>query len=82
MKEEKNLNSNLRYNQMVWESQQYLNEIYGNNEHWVMIDVNGKTRWPTIRGLIKALQIEINISTPNGNFGAATEDACPTLIVI
>ena len=79
MKAEKNLNSNLRYDQMVLETQQYLNAIYGNNEHWVMIDENGKTGWPTIRGLIRALQIETNISTPNGNFGPATEAACPTL---
>ena len=75
MKAEKNLNSNLRYDQMVLETQQYLNAIYGNNEHWVMIDENGKTGWPTIRGLIRALQIETNISTPNGNFGPATEAA-------
>ena len=79
MKAEKNLNSNLRYDQMVLETQQYLNAIYGNNEHWVMIDENGKTGWPTIRGLIRSLQIETNISTPNGNFGPATEAACPTL---
>ena len=79
MKEQTTLNPNARYDQMVWETQQYLNATYGNNPHWEMIEENGKTGWPTIRGLIRALQIETGISTPNGNFGPATEAACPTL---
>ncbi|MBO3444972.1 glycoside hydrolase domain-containing protein [Clostridium sp. CCUG 7971] len=73
------INANARFDQMVYEVQQYLNEIYFRNAHWVTIDESGKTGWPTIRGLIRALQIEIGISTPNGNFGPATEAACPTL---
>lgn len=68
-----------RLDEMVLKTQKYLNATYNTNPNWVMIDENGKTGWPTIRGLIRGLQIEIGISTPNGNFGPATEAACPTL---
>lgn len=80
MKEDsKVLNPNAKLDEMVLITQVYLNETYKNNSHWIKIDENGKTGWPTIRGLIRALQIETGISTPNGNFGPATEAACPTL---
>lgn len=77
MKEEKNINA--RFDTMVHEVQEHLNALYSTNPYWVKIEENGKTGWPTIRGLIRALQIEIGISEPNGNFGPATEAACPTL---
>ena len=65
--------------QMVLTTQSWLNDTYKNNPNWVTLELTGKTGWPTIRGLIRALQIEIGISSPNGNFGPATEAACPTL---
>lgn len=68
-----------RADEMVALTQEYLNKTYMGNPHWVELDINGKTGWPTIRGLIRALQIETGISTPNGTFGPATEAACPTL---
>lgn len=68
-----------RADEMVLRTQQYLNNMYTGNPNWVRVEENGKTGWPTIRGLIRALQIETGISTPNGTFGPATEAACPTL---
>lgn len=68
-----------RLDEMVLRTQQYLNTTYIKNPHWVKVAENGKTGWPTIRGLIRALQIETGVSTPNGTFGPATESACPTL---
>lgn len=65
--------------QMVLTTQSWLNDTYKNNPNWVTLELTGKTGWPTIRGLIRALQIEIGISSPNGNFGPATQAACPTL---
>ncbi|WP_250673294.1 peptidoglycan-binding protein (plasmid) [Paraclostridium ghonii] len=64
---------------MVLETQNYLNRTYSGNPDWIRVDPDGRTGWGTIRGLIRALQIETGISTPNGNFGPATEAACPTL---
>lgn len=68
-----------RLDEMVLRTQQYLNSTYSGNVHWVKVTEDGKTGWGTIRGLIRALQIETGISTPNGTFGPATEAACPTL---
>lgn len=68
-----------RIDDRILETQQWLNITYLENPHWEVVELTGKTGWPTIRGLITALQIEIGISTPNGNFGPATEAACPTL---
>lgn len=68
-----------RLDAMVLITQEYLNNTYTGNPHWIRLDENGKTGWPTIRGLIRALQIEVGIPTPNGTFGPATEEKCPTL---
>lgn len=68
-----------RLDEMVLRTQQYLNTTYRSNSNWIMISEDGQTGWGTIRGLIRALQIETGISTPNGTFGPATEAACPTL---
>lgn len=65
--------------EMVLKTQRYLNSTYSNNPNWVTLDEDGFTGWNTIKGLIRALQIETGISTPNGTFGPATEEACPTL---
>ncbi|MGL5329171.1 MAG: glycoside hydrolase domain-containing protein [Peptostreptococcaceae bacterium] len=68
-----------RLDEMVLRTQQYLNATYISNPNWVRLSEDGQTGWGTIRGLIRALQIETGISTPNGTFGPATEAACPTL---
>lgn len=68
-----------RMDEMVKRTQEYLNLTYSSNSNWITLEEDGFTGWATIRGLIRALQIEIGISTPNGTFGPATEAACPTL---
>lgn len=59
----------------ILETQSWLNLTYGDNKYWKKLELTGKTGWPTIRGLITALQIELGISAPNGSFGPATEGA-------
>lgn len=68
-----------KFDERVNETQMWLNVTYEKNPKWSHVEMDGKTGWPTIRGLIRALQIEIGISEPNGYFGPATEAACPTL---
>lgn len=68
-----------KFDERVNETQMWLNVTYEKNPKWSHVEMDGKTGWPTIRGLIRALQIEIGISGPNGYFGPATEAACPTL---
>lgn len=63
----------------ILETQNWLNGTYENNKYWVHVEPTGKTGWPTIRGLITALQIELGIAAPNGSFGPATEAAYKTL---
>lgn len=63
----------------VLETQNWLNQTYGGNKYWKHLELTGQTGWPTIRGLITALQIELGISAPNGSFGPATEGAYKTL---
>lgn len=65
--------------EMVYKTQVYLNSAYSKNPNWVHLNEDGFTGFKTIQGLIRALQIQIGISTPNGTFGPATEEACPTL---
>lgn len=64
---------------MVQKTQIWLNANYKYYPEWVTLKEDGVTGWATIRGLIRALQYQIGIQTPNGNFGPATEAACPTL---
>lgn len=66
----------------VQHTQMWLNNTYGNNSNWVRLEENGITGWPTIYGLIRALQIELKLSNPNGNFGPATTEAVKKLGII
>ena len=63
----------------VQHTQMWLNNTYGNNPYWVRLSENGVTGWNTIYGLTRALQIELGLSTPNGNFGPATTQAVKDL---
>ncbi|WP_282852540.1 glycoside hydrolase domain-containing protein [Gulosibacter sediminis] len=56
----------------VDETQQWLNATYGNHAQWNNITENGQIGWPTIYGMIRALQIELGITTLSDNFGDAT----------
>ena len=73
-----NSNTRLQFDVKVFETQSYLNLTYSNNPNWVTLEEDGKTGWPTIRGLIRALQIELGVAV-DGSFGPGTESKCPTL---
>jgi peptidoglycan hydrolase-like protein with peptidoglycan-binding domain len=67
--------------QMVLLTQQWLNGVYKDNINYSVIIDDGVTGWATITALTKALQIELGISTPNGNFGPATSAAFGSLSI-
>lgn len=55
-------------------TQQWLNATYGTNSSFELVDEDGITGWGTIRGLIRALQIELGV-TVDGVFGDGTASA-------
>ncbi|WP_438421127.1 glycoside hydrolase domain-containing protein [Bacillus siamensis] len=59
--------------EMVLETQQWLNETYKGRHGYSKVPENGKTGWDTIYGLTRALQIELGISEPADNFGPTTQ---------
>lgn len=58
--------------QMVKETQQWLNKTYGKHSGWIGLSEDGLTGWGTMGGLTRALQCELGISTLSSNFGPAT----------
>lgn len=58
--------------QMVLQTQQWLNNTYGNDSRFNRIEENGQTGWSTIYALIRALQIELGIQATADNFGPST----------
>lgn len=66
----------------VAEVQQWLNDTYGKYEpsgRFNTIEVNGKTGWPTIYALRRALQIELGITQTSDAFGPTTYRQCPAI---
>ncbi|MGE0911766.1 glycoside hydrolase domain-containing protein [Bacillus atrophaeus] len=59
--------------EMVLQTQEWLNETYGGKHGYNTVDENGKTGWQTIYGLTRALQVELGISEPADNFGPTTQ---------
>ncbi len=59
--------------QMVLETQQWLNDTYGSDSRYQRVTENGQTGWPTIYGLTRALQIELGIQSTANNFGPSTQ---------
>lgn len=59
--------------EMVLETQQWLNATYGSDSRFNRVAEDGLTGWGTINGLIRALQIELGIQATADNFGAGTE---------
>lgn len=59
----------------VQKSQQYLNTTYDSETGFVALTEDGQTGWPTIFGILRALQIELGIASPSTNFGPATSAA-------
>lgn len=48
--------------QNVLKAQEYLNSMYGHRSEWVKLEENGRTGTATIRGIIRAFQIENGVS--------------------
>lgn len=67
--------------QMVLETQKWLNKNYAGKNGYKTIAEDGVTGWGTMKALVTALQIEIGISGPNGNFGPATTAAFQPLSI-
>lgn len=65
--------------QKVKNVQNWLNNTYEGNSNWVEIDADGMTGRSTVKGLIRALQIELNLSNVDGIFGKSTIIAFDTL---
>lgn len=66
----------------VAEVQQWLNDTYGKYEpsgRFNTVEVNGKTGWPTIYALRRALQIELGIEETSDAFGPTTYSKCPSV---
>lgn len=56
----------------VFNTQQWLNDTYGDDSRFNTITENGKTGWDTIYALTRALQIELGIQSTADNFGPST----------
>jgi peptidoglycan hydrolase-like protein with peptidoglycan-binding domain len=56
----------------VRNTQTWLNRTYSVQPGWVPVPVTGRTGWPTMYALTRALQIELKISPLSDNFGPAT----------
>ena len=67
--------------QMVLKTQQWLNKTYKGRSGYVEITEDGVTGWNTMKALITGLQIELGISSPNGNFGPATTSSFSELSI-
>ena len=58
---------------MVLETQKWLNRTYGGDSRFNTVAESGRTGWPTIYGLIRALQIELGITNTADSFGPSTQ---------
>lgn len=65
----------------VQETQVWLNSTYGNNTNFVAVDEDGVTGYKTCKALIRALQIELNVSPVDGVWGDDTASAFTSLSV-
>ncbi|SFO03883.1 Peptidoglycan-binding (PGRP) domain of peptidoglycan hydrolases-containing protein [Pseudobutyrivibrio sp. UC1225] len=63
---------------MVKKTQEWLNTTYGNNPDFVKVTEDGKTGNGTVKGLIRALQIELG-ATVDGSLGTKTLEKFGTL---
>lgn len=58
---------------MVYLTQKWLNQEYGNVPGFGSVPENGRTGWDTVYGLVRALQHELGITSLADNFGPTTE---------
>ena len=57
----------------VLEVQQWLNKTYGSNPNYGSVEETGQTGWDTIYGIIRAIQLELEVTDiPVNNFGDGT----------
>ncbi|WPC42320.1 glycoside hydrolase domain-containing protein [Clostridium sp. JS66] len=66
--------------EMVLKTQKWLNSTYNGKGGYSTIPEDGATGWATMNALVTALQIELGIYNPNGNFGPATTAAFKMLV--
>ena len=57
---------------MVYLTQKWLNQEYGDVEGFGTVTENGKTGWNVVYGLTRALQHELGITSLANNFGPTT----------
>lgn len=67
------------YDHMVMAVQEWLNGTYLGDSRYNRVPENGKTGWPTIYGLRRALQIELGIEETSDSFGPTTYSKCPNI---
>lgn len=65
--------------QMVLETQKWLNATYKNNTGYNIVVEDGITGWSTMYALTRALQIELGIASPSNSFGTGTLSALQQL---
>ena len=65
--------------QKVLMTQKWLNATYKNFNGYISCTEDGQTGNGTVASLISALQIEVGVSTPTGEFGPMTAELCPTV---
>lgn len=58
---------------MVYLTQRWLNQEYGNVPGFGYVTEDGRTGWDTVYGLTRALQVELGITSLADNFGPTTE---------
>ena len=58
---------------MVYLTQRWLNQEYGNVPGFGYVTEDGRTGWDTVYGLTRALQVELGIADLADNFGPTTE---------
>lgn len=63
----------IQMDQMVLATQKWLNKTYGSVNGFNKVAENGRTGWPTIFALRRALQHEMGITALSDNFGPTTE---------
>lgn len=59
--------------EMILETQKWLNATYQGKTGFGSVPIDGKTGWATINALIRALQIELDITATANNFGSGTQ---------
>ncbi|MFS1087809.1 glycoside hydrolase domain-containing protein [Enterococcus casseliflavus] len=68
-----NLNVKSNGDPWVLNVQNWLNETYSTVSGWGSVPEDGRTGWPTIYGIIKAVQHELGITSLANNFGVTTQ---------